>query len=465
MHLARVLLPVLVLHSLRCASEPEPSGFTGTSATEVTPPHSSFTSDTATTTSSTSSGPTTTDPTTTTTTTTGPELTTTDPTTTTTTTGPELTTTTGGICGDGVLDPGEQCDDGDGPACLDDCTPGQAILLLAGQGPDPALAARYLPGPGWSTDPLDGPLGEVALVATPDGALAVGRAPDDELTFTTWSQGQPDDWTALTAVGAFGLAIDGPGLAVTGDRVTLAFLGTDFKHYSAHHSGGAWSPFAPIPAGMPPDQAFGPSAAVLAGGLENLYAAYAGDDKKIYYNLRPAPRDPWQPSLQAPPPVVVSALTPCAIVDPTGDLLLAYVRDLDGKIAVVKLLTPQNAWTLETIVHDLAVAGTELAFLRTDAGAYYLAWKGYDTDGIYVARGQAHDDWGLPFTVDAPPTATLPPALAHGALGADAELLYVTGGALHHVRLLGEDISPPALVPGATGLTARPAAVRVQLAP
>src|SRR5690606_17417412 len=202
--------------------------------------------------------------------------------------------------------------------------------------------------------------------------------------FTTWSEGQPDTWTPVTAVGPFGVALDGPGLAATGELVTLAFLGTDFKHYSADYSGGAWSAFAPLPAAMLPDQAFGPSAAVLASGLGGTYAAYAGDDSKIYYTRRPTSRDPWQPSLQAPPPVVLSALTPCALVDPTGDLVLAYVREADGKIAVVRLLTPQNAWTLETIVHDQAVAGTELAFVQTDAGAYYLAWKGYDTDGIYA---------------------------------------------------------------------------------
>lgn len=480
MHPARVL-PVVVLLSVSCTDE-QPSGFTATTpagtTAPITNPQSSFPDATDTvdspTTSTTTGEPTTTTSTATTdaltgTTTTSTSTSTSTTTATTSTTEPE---TTAGVCGDGVVDGGEVCDDGDADdadACLGDCTSGQALLVLAGAGTAPALAARYVPGPGWSVGELDVDLGETALVATHLGALGAGRRAaadvdaENELFYTTWSKGQPDDWTPAQAIGAFGFGIDGPALAAVAETVTLGFLGTDFKHYTALWTDGTWAPFGPLPAGMPQIQAFGPSAAVLAPGTAEIYAAYAGDNGKIFYSSKSSPGGAWQPSMQAPPPLVVSGLTPAALVDAEGDLLLAYVRAADGKIAVVKLLTPQNAWTVETVVDDLAITASELAFVATDDGAYYLAWKGYDDDGVYAVRGLDHDDWGAPFTVAEPATATLPPALARGTVGADAELLYVTGGALQHVRLTGEDPTPPTAVPGATGLKARPAAARVQL--
>ncbi|WAS97007.1 hypothetical protein [Nannocystis punicea] len=482
MHPARVL-PVVVLLSVHCTEE-QPSGFSATTPVDttapITNPQSSFpdATDTAAPTSTTGDATTTgtTDALTgTTTDATSTSTASTSTTTSTSTTSDTSTTapdTTAGACGDGVVDGDEVCDDGDADdadACLSDCTSGQALLVLAGAGTAPALAARYVPGPGWTVGQLDVDLGETALVATHLGALGAGRRAtaeadaENELVFTTWSKGQPDDWAAAEAVGAFGFGIDGPALAAVAETVTLAFLGTDFKHYTALWTDGDWAPFAPLPAGMPQIQAFGPSAAALAPGAAETYAAYAGDNGKIFYSSKASPGGAWQPSMQAPPPLVDSELTPAALVDAEGDLLLAYVRAADGKIAVVKLLTPQNAWTVETLVDDLAITASELAFVATDDGAYYLAWKGYDDDGVYAVRGLDNDDWGAPFTVAEPATATLPPALARGATGADAELVYVTGGALQHVRLVGEDPGPPAAVPGATGLKARPAAARVQL--
>lgn len=54
----------------------------------------------------------------------------------------------------------------------------------------------------------------------------------------------------------------------------------------------------------------------------------------------------------------------------------------------------------------------------------------------------------------------MPPALAPGTPGADAELVYVTGGVLRHVRLVGDTPSAPADIPGTADL-GRPGAARV----
>ena len=378
------------------------------------------------------------------------------------------------VCGDGVVEGDEQCDDGndiDADACLGDCTPGQAVLVLAGTGEAPGVLARFVPGPGWTVSQAGTSIVEPALAPTPTGALAVVRRDGpkmqdkNELAWCAWSPGQPDQLVNFADVGVFGYGIDGPGLASVADTATLAFLGTDNKHYTSLFTNGAWSPFGPLPAGMVQLQAFGPSAATLASGTVETYAVYAGDDARIYYSSKSSPGGAWQASSLASPPAVVNTLTPAALVDDQGDLVLAYVRKADGKIAVAKLITPQNAWTTETIVSAQAITASEIALLRTDAGAYYLAWKGFGNQGIYAVRGTADDKWGTPFTIQEPMTASQPPALARGALGADAELVYVTGGKLRHARLVGDKVDSLADVPGPSDLATRPAALRVQLKP
>lgn len=484
---ARALVSSLALLSLRCTGG-DTSGFASTSATITAGPETTQSSFPATTdvgSTGTTAAPT------------GGETTaatTLEPTTasettaaTTSTSGPASTsgsttdvasTTTGPgepVCGDGVVEGDEQCDDGndaDDDACLADCTPGQTLLVLAGAGEAPGVFARFVPGPGWTVSQAGSGVAEAALAVTPTGALAVVRRDspepqdDNELAFATWSPDQPDELLNFADVGVFGVGVDGPTLAVVADTATLAFLGTDFKHYASLYSNGAWAPFSPIPAGMVQIQAFGPSAAALAGGPAETYAVYAGDDGKIYYSMKASPGGAWQASAQASPPSVVNTLTPTALVDAEGDLLLAYVRKADGKIGVAKLITPQNTWTTEVVVAPDAITDSELALIRTDAGAYYIAWKGFKSDGIFAVRGTAHNNWGAPFAVAEPVTASSPPALAPGLLGAEAELVFVTGGELRHARLSGSEAEGLAAVPMLDGLgTVRPAAARAQLKP
>ena len=394
----------------------------------------------------------------------------------TTDTGTTDTTDTGDpvgdpVCGDGVVAGDELCDDGNrqqADACLNDCTSGRALLALAGLSQTPAAFGRFVPGPGWTVSEAGTSVAEAAFAPLTSGAIVVVRrlslAPQDnnELLFTTWSQGQPDKLTGFTEVGDFGFALDGPALAAHGDATLLSFLGTDNKHYWAQRSGGVWGPFTGLPASLQV-QAFGPSAAALAGEDPGAYAVYAGDNGLVYTNYKSSPGGAWSTSTQASPPPVVKTLTPAAVVDADDDLVVAYVRASDGQIGVVKLLTPQNAWTAEVTVHPQAVSAAEVALVRTDAGAYYLAWRSADGKSVAVARGAAFDQWSAPVIVESGP-AMQPPALAPGTLGAEAELVYVADGALRHARLSGET-AVVADVPGAVGVTTRAAVLRVQLAP
>lgn len=483
------LLALLVLLAPACTPGGEngtTTGFDSGPASTGGPGPSSFGDGTGTTASDT---PTTTDPTTT-----GPttDSTTTDPTTSTASTTGELTTTTTGesttgasssdtgdtgstggapFCGDGLINGDELCDDGnmsDGDACLADCTAGTAVLALLGVGTQPGIAAMFTPGSGWTTEPAPMGIAEAELETTPEGAMAVIRrasaVPDqqDELFYARWQAQDPALFGMYEQVGAFGFAKDGPSLAAVADTITLAFLGTDNKHYTGHYTENGWAAFIKLPAGMVQLQAFGPSAAVVVPGQVETYAAYTGDDARIYYSAKASPGGAWQASSGTPPPSVLGP--PVGVVDEEGDLILAYVRKNDGKIALIKLLTPQNAWAQEALVHANALTASEIAFIRLAAGSYALAWRGFDNDGIYLSTGTAYDDWATPVTIEMPAVTTTKPALVHGVHGADLEILYGAGGKLRHARLADGNAIPPVDVPGIAGATSVTATI-VQLGP
>ena len=62
------------------------------------------------------------------------------------------------------------------------------------------------------------------------------------------------------------------------------------------------------------------------------------------------------------------------VVQAAADLVLAYVRKADGKLALIKLLTPQNAWTKEVLVHPQAITGGDISLARLDDGDRRSAW-------------------------------------------------------------------------------------------
>lgn len=212
-------------------------------------------------------------------------------------------------------------------------------------------------------------------------------------------------------------------------------------------------------------QAFGPSPATLAPGDPATHAVYAGDDDRVYVARKPQWDAAWEASIQAPPPAVNDAIRPAALVLPNGDLVLAYVRKSDSQIGLTRRSAADNTWSLETLVDPQALASA-VALLRTDAGALVLAWRDNNDPGIYFsvsAAADAIDAWDPPVSVEVPADAGAP-VLTAGALGADAELFYASGGQLRHARIVAGEADPATSVADLTAVTAV-AATRVQRSP
>jgi cysteine-rich repeat protein len=465
------LAPALALLVLACGDPPDTTGFMSPETTSGGGPTSFGDSTTGTPTSSSTTG----DPTTTTTTdplTTSSSTTTTSSSTTTATT-TTATTEAPPACGDGTLDDGEVCDDGngsDGDYCLSNCTAGHAILLLVGRGDDPAAVVTFSPGAGWDVADATYDFSAAELESTPDGALAVirraGADPDakDELWFTRWQQPMPDLLLDAEPVGEFGFTLDAPSIACVPDTVTLAFLGTDNKHYTAlfNYTDEQWAPFIPLPASDLAVQAFGPSAATVAPAQLATHAVYAGDDDRVYVARKPQWDAAWEASVQASPPAVLDTVPPAAIVLANGDLVIAYARKSDNRIGLALRSAADNTWTLEATVDPAATTTSPISLLVDDAGAFLIAWRHTTNAGISLATGTAHDAWDPPVTVEVPADSTAP-LLVPGALGASAELFYASGGAVRHTRIVGDELELTD-VPGIADATAL-AAARVQLAP
>lgn len=455
------------------------TGFESGPATTQGPGPSSFGDSTSATSSGSSSGelPTTGSPETSTSTATTDAVTTTS-------TGPADTSTTSAAsdtsdgstaapagCGDGIVDADEFCDDGnqvDADACLSTCHAGTGLLALVGAGMSDGTVLRFDPELGWTSSAAGIALLSADIEATPTGALAVIRrssavpAEHQELYSATWAPGDADPLTMTTKVSPDSHGLDRPSLAAVADTVTLAYLGLDNKHFAALHTDNGWAAPVKIPAGQLDIQAFGPTGATLVPGSVETYAIYTGDDARIYYSMKSSPGGAWAASTATPPASVLGR--PVGVVDPENDLVIAYLRKADGKLALIKLITPQNAWSKEVIVHPQAITGGDISLARLDDGRYALAWRGYDTEGIYLALAADFDQWAAPQEVDLPAATTTPPLLIPGTTGADLEILYTAGGKLRHVRVTGDTLADPADIPGISKATTV-AAARVQLAP
>ena len=202
---------------------------------------------------------------------------------------------------------------------------------------------------------------------------------------------------------------------------------------------------------MVQNQAFGQSATVLASDGVGVYAVYAGDNAQIYYSYKTSAGGAWGPSTQAPTSTVINTIRPFAFVDAAMDLRIFYIRQSDNRVCMVKLTTPQNSWSTEETIASAATAKQIAAAEVSPGGDIVVAYHGLVNEGIYFVRGKDGAFVNIT-TVEVPATASSSPVVTRGLSGADAEILYATGGKLRHARVIGNAATPSDVL-NLTGVT------------
>ncbi len=305
---------------------------------------------------------------------------------------------------------------------------GPTNILLTLAAPS-GIAGQFDPNSGFSAKNLNLNIHESSLVPYAGGAIAAVRrnsmvpAENNELFRAAYMPAS--GFSMPQQVGAFGFAADGPALASFGFGALLfTFLGTDNQHYFTQYNGMSFDAFAPVPGGLPGTQAFGPMATALAQSpIKGIYAVYAGDNEALYYVFKNDPGSTFTFSSGIPSSPVVNTIVPAAIVDQNDDLLVFYVRKSDGRICMVKLITPQNAFSAEEELHPNAITAGSPSVTKTSAGDYLIAWHGFNNNGIYFLRG-SEGMWGAPVTVIQPNAQTSLPAVQSGLSGAEADIVF-----------------------------------------
>lgn len=273
------------------------------------------------------------------------------------------------------------------------------------------------------------------------GALAVGRRvsglpnENDQLMGSIWKPGI--GFGAVTPVNAGSYTIGVPALGSFGFAALAVWVSNDNKHYYTQFENGNVSPSTFLPAGMPQQQAFGPSAPTLATSPSSATVAvvYAGADSHAYHAEKNGPGSQWTPSGIVPGSLIENTIPPVALVDSTG-IQVFYVRQSDKRICLMKYTMPQNFWSAEEVLHANAITGMSPSVTVTTLGDVLVTWHGFNNEGLYFLRGTT-GAWGAPVAIEVPATKSTRPIAVRGLAGADTELVYATGGKLKHARVNG----------------------------
>ena len=316
--------------------------------------------------------------------------------------------------------------------------PTGTLLVLAG--PDQA-EAHFTPGAGWTVGSINLVFSGASLTPYETGALAVGRRvsglpnENDQLMWSVWKPGI--GFGVVSPLNAGSVTIGVPALATFGVPALAAWISNDNKHYYTQIENGIISPSTYIPAGMPQQQAFGPSAPTLANSTSPgiVVVVYAGADSHAYHAEKIGPGSQWTPSGIVPGSLIENTLPPVALADSTG-IQVFYVRQSDKRICLMKYTTPQNFWSAEEVLHPDAITGMSPSVTRTTLGDILVTWHGFNDEGIYFLRG-ASNAWSATAAIEVPASKSTRPIAVHGLAGADTEVVYATGGKLKHARVNG----------------------------
>jgi hypothetical protein len=286
-----------------------------------------------------------------------------------------------------------------------------------------------LAGPSTPFD--DNSVDAIGLAFTGEGvAVAVARSqtlPDagtnGELHFAlwngSWTPGFGGVWPAVQP----GVYINGgPSIAGSAQKAHCAFQGTDMSYYYAELSNGAWFPTdqAITVGGVP---STGPAPPAITTLSNDPIIAYVGNDADLHD--QELLNSVWQPQ-HAHGVTGAASTTPAIVALTQGPELLVVFTRAAGQQLMFTTRT-SGTWSTPAMI-PAGLSGDQVSLAPLAAGGAVLVWRGTDTllyTSLFSAGPPAA--WSVPVTGIMGSVSSLqtPPAVATGAIGAQAELLYL----------------------------------------
>jgi hypothetical protein len=318
-----------------------------------------------------------------------------------------------------------------------------AVASIAGKS---AFAGVFRPKDGWTTQSFsDTPLvGRPALVSSGGQVHALVRVFDGVNQDVLWKSIWSDSWGALVKVGPGYASQDDASFSASG-VVGWATYRRGGKHQAISFNGGIFG--AETTLGTDAPQAFGNSPASVLVGASESWGVYAGSDEGLYVVRNPGAG--WSKSAGVAGAGSKNFITPAVVFDEKDQPTIFFVRNSDSRICTTTWAN--NSWSAPAPIASDALTGSAPVALRTASGLL-VVWRGFSNDGLFYAYRPENGAWGAPKAIETEAGVISVPALTRGASGADAEVLYVKGGQLRHVRFSGGAAGNIAVVPGTSGL-------------
>lgn len=336
-----------------------------------------------------------------------------------------------GLGGSGGVSSGAGGTEGGASAGGGGAEPGSTLVLLA-VGQSDALGAHYQDGV-WQTQPLQQATSHrIALAITDGTAVGVVRDKDSGvLRYTTWSDGT---WAGFADIASGATTDLAPDAVAVGGEVLVVFHGEDDTHYFVSYDG-AWGTVEPVSAdGI---DSIGPSEGTLTAlGADTIFT-YCPLDFEARVQIRSG--GSWQPAV----PITGSDVSQYPTITPLAvgpELLAVWPRN--GTNQFYYALRDEGAWGPVQLLGPTGLQQPSLAGLSN--GGALLTYRGLDSLG-YWARYTT--EWSAAAAL--PALVPSPPVVARGVGGAEADIAYISSGAVYHVRLIDGQLGEPVLVGGA----------------
>jgi hypothetical protein len=225
----------------------------------------------------------------------------------------------------------------------------------------------------------------------------------------------------------------GPSVAGSSIRAHLAYQGTDMSFYYGEFFNNTWSP-ANEPVTANAIHSSGPVPPAIATFNDTPVIAFVGNDGNIYDQTRSG--GTWQ-GANGHGVTGTAPITPSIVaLTQNAELLIVYVNATQ----LMYTIRTAGSWSTPAAITN-NFSNDPLALAPLAAGGAVLSYKGTDGHLYTTLLSAAPFTWSAPAkgVMGADPVLVAAPAVATGAVGAQAEMLYVDtiNTLLYSVRMNG----------------------------